>query len=247
MRPAHRAPVIAALATAAALIVAGCGTAASSNPTPPAVAAPSDAASVSPAPAPPPPPAPPAPAATSSPAAGAETPSSAPAAAALNKYTFPDGRLSFEYPADWRVELFPAADAPSTSRSATVFDASGTEQATVYAGQAADGVAHPVTRTVFESEPVPGLAQQPAPAAHYSFYVDRAGDITTYRMHLTAGEPTAGDDSRIDGIIRVGDGVLVADVKFIENPFASDEAAKSWLASDEGDALKELLLSMSYR
>jgi hypothetical protein len=30
--------------------------------------------------------------------------------------------------------------------------------------------------------------------------------------------------------------VLVADVKFIENPFASDE----------GDALKELLLSMSY-
>ena len=117
----------------------------------------------------------------------------------------------------------------------------------MYAGQAADGVTHPVTRTVFESEPVPGLAQQPAPAAHYSFYVDRAGDITTYRMHLTAGEPTAGDDSRIDGIIRVGDGVLVADVKFIENPFASDEAAKSWLVSDEGDALKELLLTMSYR
>jgi hypothetical protein len=160
---------------------------------------------------------------------------------------FPDGRLSFEYPADWRVELFPAADAPSTSRSATVFDASGTEQATVYAGQAADGVAHPVTRTVFESEPVPGLAQQPASAARYSFYVDRAGDITTYRMHLTAGEPTAGDDARIDGIIRVGDGVLVADVKFVENPFAGDEAAKSWLVSDEGDALKELLLSLSYR
>jgi len=245
MRPAHRAPVIAALATAAALIVAGCGTAASSNPTPPAVAAPSDAASVSPAPARPA--APPAPAATSSTAAGAETPSSAPAAAALSKYTFPDGRLSFEYPAEWRVELFPAADAPSTSRSATVFDASGTEQATVYVGQAADGVTHPVTRTVFESEPVPGLAQQPAPAAHYSFYGDRAGDITTYRMHLTAGEPTAGDDSRIDGIIRVGDGVLVADVKFIENPFASDEAAKSWLVSDEGDALKELPLSLSYR
>ncbi|HET6232572.1 MAG TPA: hypothetical protein VFE05_21025 [Longimicrobiaceae bacterium] len=182
-------------------------------------------------------PAAPAPAATSSTAAGAETPSSAPAAAALNKYTIPDGRLSFEYP----------ADAPSASRSATVFDASGTKQATVYAGQAADGVTHPVTRTVFESEPVPGLAQQPALAAHYSFYVDRAGDITTYRMHLTAGEPTAGDDSRIDGIIRVGDGVLVADVKFIENPFASDEAAKSWLVSDEGDALKELLLTMSYR
>lgn len=214
MRPAHRAPVIAALATAAALIVAGCGTAASSNPTPPAVA---------------------------------ETPSSAPAAAALNKYTFPDGRLSFEYPADWRVELFPAADAPSTSRSATVFDARGTEQATVYAGQAADGVSHPVTRTVFESEPVPGLGQQPAPAARYSFYVDRMEDITTYRMHLTAGAPTAGDGSRIDGIIRVGERVLVADVKFIDNPFASDDAAKSWLTTAEGESLKALMLSMSYR
>jgi hypothetical protein len=53
--------------------------------------------------------------------------------------------------------------------------------------------------------------------------------------------------ARIDGIIRVGERVLVADVKFIDNPFASDDAAKSWLTTAEGESLKALMLSMSYR
>ncbi len=188
-----------------------------------------------------------APAATSGPTAvGTPPPSSAPAAADVAKYTFPDGRLSFEYPADWRVELFTGAGEPSLSRTATVFDAKGTEQVTVYSGQIADGVSHPVRRTVFESEPVPGLSQQPAPAAHYAFYVDRMDGTPTYRMHLSAGAPPAGDSARMDGIIRIGKEVLVADVKFIEKPFASDDAAKDWLDGAEGRALKALMLSVSY-
>lgn len=177
---------------------------------------------------------------------GTPPPSSAPGAADVAKYTFPDGRLSFEYPADWRVELFTGAGEPSLSRTATVFDAKGTEQVTVYSGQIADGVSHPVRRTVFESEPVPGLSRQPAPAAHYAFYVDRMDGNPTYRMHLSAGAPPAGDSARVDGIIRIGKEVLVADVTFIEKPFASDDAAKDWLAGTEGRALKALLLSMSY-
>ncbi len=188
-----------------------------------------------------------APAATSGPTAvGTPPPSSAPAAADVAKYTFPDGRLSFEYPADWRVELYTGAGEPSPSRTATVFDAKGTEQVTVYSGQIADGVSHPVRRTVFESEPVPGLSQQPAPAAHYAFYVDRMDGTPTYRMHLSAGAPPAGDSARMDGIIRIGKEVLVADVKFIEKPFASDDAAKDWLDVAEGRALKALMLSVSY-
>lgn len=154
--------------------------------------------------------------------------------------------MSFEYPAAWRVELFTGEQKPATSGTATVFDASGTAQATVYSGRFADGVGYQVARTVFESESVAGLAQQPAPAAHYSFYVDRMDDKPTYRMHLTAGAPQPGDGSALDGIIRVGEGVLVAEVKFIDRPFASDAAAKSWLAGDEGQSLKRLLLSISY-
>ena len=86
------------------------------------------------------------------------------------------------------MELFEASGSPFVG-TATVYDGSGAKQATVYTGQIADGVTSPVTRTMFESVPVPGLQDQPAPTAHYSFYVDRVNDIAKYRMHLTAGEP----------------------------------------------------------
>ena len=235
MLSARRLPSVAALAAAAALILSGCGVAVPGAASPSGAGIPSDSAGATSAPA------------SAGPTTnGTPPPSSAPGSADLATYTFPDGRLSFEYPADWRVELFTGTGEPSLSRTATVFDASGTEQVTVYSGQAADAVSHPVRRTVFESEPVPGLSRQPAPAAHYSFYVDRMDNAPTYRMHLTAGSPPAGDSDRVDGIIRIGNEVLVAEVRFIEKPFASDDAAKTWLAGAEAKALKALLLSVSY-
>jgi hypothetical protein len=66
-------------------------------------------------------------------------------------------------------------------------------------------------------------------------------------MHLTAGAPAAGKGMALDGIVRIGKEVLVADAQFIEKPFASDAAAKAWLASTEGQAIKALLLSVTYR
>lgn len=243
MRPAFRAPVVTALA-AAALSLAGCGAMVSANPSTsspaaaPASASPSASASVTPS------------ASAGGGAGGAAspgtTPSSAPAPAELKTYTFPNGHVSFKYPSDWKVELFTGAGSPSESATATVIDAGGTKQATVYSGKIADGVSHPVTRTVFESAPVPGLAGQPAPAAHYAFYVDRMDSNATYRMHLAAGAPKSGQGSALDGIIRTSDGVILADVQFIEKPFADDTAAKSWLAGAEGQSLKALLLSISY-
>jgi zona occludens toxin (predicted ATPase) len=239
MRPAFRAPVITALAAAAALSLAGCGAMVSAAPSTSSPAA-SATASVSPSPS----------ASAGGGAGGVATPGTspapAPAAADVKTYTFPDGHVSFKYPAGWKVELFTGSGSPSDSATATVVDASGTQQATVYSGRIADGVSHPVTRTVFESAPVPGLAAQPAPAAQYAFYVDRMDSNATYRMHLAAGAPTPGQGSALDGIIRAWDGVIVADVQFIEKPFANDAAAKSWLAGTEGQALKALLLSISY-
>lgn len=229
MRPAHRAPFAAAFAAAVVLAVAGCGSA-GAGVAPSSAAAPPGSTSAAPA------------TATPGPSTSAGPSSSAPAA--TKTYTFPDGRPSFEYPADWRVELFTGEQKPATSATATVFDAGGTAQATIYAGKVADGVSFPVTRTVFESAPVPGLSQEPAPAAHYSFYADRMDGRPTYRMHLTAGAPQPGAGSALDGIIRVGEGVLVAEVKFIDNPFESDAAAKKWLSGAEGQSLKALLLSI---
>lgn len=240
MRPAFRAPVVTALA-AAALSLAGCGAmvAAAPSSSSPATSA---TASASPTPS--------ASAGGGAGAGGAANPGTSPSpapAADVKTFTFPNGHVSFKYPAGWKVELFTGSGSPSDSATATVVDAGGTKQATVYSGRIADGVSHPVTRTVFESAPVPGLAAQPAPAAQYAFYVDRMDSNATYRMHLAAGAPKPGQGTALDGIIRAGDGVIVADVQFIEKPFANDAAAKSWLAGAEGQALKALLLSISYR
>jgi hypothetical protein len=237
MRPAHRARTSAALTAVAALTLTGCMASAAPGVSGPAPTGPTPTAPASGAPAP----------GTASPttAPGSAPSSSAPAPAALARFTFPDG-LSFEYPAGWRVELFTAAGSPFVG-TATIYDAGGAKQATVYSGQIADGVTSPVTRTVFESAPVPGLQGLPAPAANCSFYVDRVNDLATYRMHLTAGTPIAGAEMALDGIIRTGEGVLVADVHFIDNPFAGDNEAKAWLGGAEGQALKALLMSISYR
>ena len=72
--------------------------------------------------------------------------------------------------------------------------------------------------------------------------------VPTYRMHLTAGAPRAGD-SCSGGRDHQGSGmeVLVADVKFIEKPFASDDAAKAWCWPEPRRGLKVLLLSVTYR
>ena len=51
----------------------------------------------------------------------------------------------------------------------------------------------------------------------------------------------------LDGIIRMGEGVLVADVNSSTIPSRVTTAAKSWLAGAEGQALKALLLSIAYR
>lgn len=255
MRTAHRATFVTSLAAAAALSLAGCGAVAESasnkvTPSAAAVGATSTATATDAPATATPVPASPAPSSTkpgtAAPgAAGSGT--AAPGSADLATFTFPGDRVSFKYPATWKVELFTGSGAAPASGTATVYDANGNRQATIYSGHIADGVTHPVTRDVFETQPVPGLQKQPAPAAHYSFYVDRVADTSVYRMHLTAGAPPSGADLAQDGIIRVGKDVLVAEVQFIEKPFASDAAAKAWLAGDEGQALKALLLSISYR
>ena len=107
---------------------------------------------------------------------------------------------------------------------------------------------HPVTRTVFESAPVPGLGQQQAPAAHYSFYVDRMDS----NCHVPHAPDSRG--ARQPGRAWHSTGSSASERKcswprsqFIEKPFADDAAAKSWLAGDEGQAIKALLLSVTYR
>jgi hypothetical protein len=165
----------------------------------------------------------------------------------LATFTFPDGRTSFSYPASWTVDVFHAAGAQPTSATATVKDPAGRRMATVYIGQVTDAVTTPVVRTVYESTPVPGLAALPAPAAHASWYRDDAGGVPAYRLHLTAGPAASGEGMSLDGIIRAGADVLVAEVVWDSpTPFASDAAAQAWYASREGQQVKAVLTSIAY-
>jgi hypothetical protein len=219
MRHVHRPYLIASLAAAVALGLAGCGSgvpAGASGDTPPSAVAPTG---------------------PGSPAPGYS--------GELIPFNFPNGPLSLQYPLEWHAGLAEGGGMPQGSSTATLSDPQSTNEVTVYLGKMADAVSHPVSRTVFESEPVPGLSGQAAPAANYSFYVDRMDGKPTYRMHLTAGAPAAGNSTALDGIIRVGEDVLVAEAHFTK-PFASDAAAKAWLAGTEGQAFKAIFLSMAY-
>src|SRR5688572_22306987 len=115
MRPARRATTYMALSAIAALTLAGCaaGTAGDGG-SPTGRAAQTTAAS---------PPASVIPVATSSPApAGPVT------------FTFPDGRLSFQHPKGWHVELFEASASPYVG-TATVSDPTGGAHISVYTGE----------------------------------------------------------------------------------------------------------------
>jgi hypothetical protein len=117
----------------------------------------------------------------------------------------------------------------------------------IYYGSIADVVAGSASRTILETDPVPGLVGHFVPTPHSSFFVDRSDGAEKYRMGLTAGLPVSPDGKVQDGLIMLGDRVLTADVLFTEQPFTNDQAAKDWYWGAEGKALKSVLMSFSYQ
>lgn len=237
MRPAQRARFFLAAAAAAALSLAGC--AADSTLESAGSQVPGSTAPVSAGPAP---------------MAGSPGPTEPGKQLAPPGFhpdspvtvTFPDGRLSFQHPKAWHVEFFQPS-ASSLVSTATVSDPTSQAKITIYTGQIADVVASPVDRTVLEADPVPGLRGHSVPTPHSSFFVDRSGGAAHYRMGLTAGLPVSPDGEVQHGLIMLGDRVLTADVVFTGQPFANDEEAKAWYWGAEGQALKAVLMSLSYR
>jgi hypothetical protein len=161
-------------------------------------------------------------------------------------FAFADGRLSFAYPAGWRVKHEQVSTSPAVE-TATVYDAGGTEQINIYYSQVGDATAGNVSRTVIETDPVRGLIGASVPTPSSSFYIDRADGVKHYRMGLTPGAPVSPDGQVQYGLVKIGDRILTADVLFTEPRFEGDEAAQAWYWSDEGRALKSVLMSFSYR
>jgi hypothetical protein len=228
MRPARRAATTMALTAVAALTLTGCmadSTARDGGPSTGTAA----------------------PAVTQSPAASivpAATSSAVPTGPVT--FTFADGRLSFAHPEGWRVEHEQVSASPAVE-TATVIDAAGNEQVALYYSQVGDAVAGNVSRFILETDPVPGLIGASVPTPSSSFFVDHAFGTATYRMALTPGSPVSPDGQVQYGHVMLGGRILAADVLFTGQPFADEDAAKGWYWSDEGRALKAVLMSFSYR
>jgi hypothetical protein len=191
-------------------------------------------------------------------------------------YTFPDGHLSFTYPAGWsvRAEQGPF-DPPGTaeaSRIVTVLDGSGAEVARVFNGNYADGTGGLVDRTILDRAVVPGVRATSGESVEFGFssnqsqYIPYEGPpyegMPSPRSGPVDGPPTYIMDARLTselkaGIsssgtnqVRVPNGIMSAYVQFdaAKNPaFATPEAAKAWMGSTQYAQLKSLLLSLSYK
>ncbi|HSN37951.1 MAG TPA: hypothetical protein VLT34_16515 [Arthrobacter sp.] len=203
-------------------------------------------------------------ASTTPPAAPSESASSVPEtpqAPVLETFTFPDGHISFSHPTGWTVKTQPGPalneEAQKTSVDATVFDASGAEVAHVLSGMYGDGAAGPVKRTVLDHAPVPGITDLSGEGAEFGFAYDEipGGGSTGgpyYFMDVRrAHEFLPNQDTSGSNQVQLPNGVLTAVVVFggteSKPPFATPDAAKAWMGSEQYAQLKAMLLSLRYK
>jgi hypothetical protein len=173
----------------------------------------------------------------------------APPAPALKRFTFPDGHISFAYPASWTVSVAQGPTLPGgtiDSKTATVRDATGNELANIRSGMYEGGAAGPIVRrTIIEQADVP-LPDQRRRAV-YAFYSDTIpGGATWYSMGIESGPLAATNTATTGGGVVLPNGILQAHVVFADVPFSSLDAARAWYAAAEGQQLRALFLSMAY-
>lgn len=177
-----------------------------------------------------------------------------PRAAALQTFTFPDGHISFTYPAGWKIRTeqgpYLTAESKAGSVSAIVTDGSGAEVARLLSGMYGDGAAGRVKRTVIDQAPVPGITSKEP--VHFGFVRDeiQPGDEEYYFMDVRlAHEFQPAETGSGSNQIPLANGIMTASVIFDyekQPVFASIDAAKAWMATEQYAKLKALLLSLKY-
>jgi hypothetical protein len=206
----------------------------------------------------------------------AVAPTTPPPVAAPQKFTFPDGHLSFTLPVGWSVRTeqgpYLSEAARAGSVGAVVLDSAGSEVARVSSGMYGDGAAGMVDRTVLDRAIVPGIADKSGNTVEFGFfsyqvqYVPYDGPAYEGMPPALSGPvdepPYYAMDVRLSsqletGIttsgtnqIAVSNGMMNAYVVFdaAKRPtFDTPEAAKAWMGSAQYTRLKSLLLSLSYQ
>ena len=256
---ARSTPSRTAIPTAAAKAVAPSPVAAAH---PVASAAPAAPAPVAPArsevPAEPVRPAPAAPAAPAPQVPAQPVVPVAPVQPALKSFTFPDGHISFSYPASWsvRTQRGPGREGPPWQPvEAIVSDRTGADLFRVSSG--ADGIgctAGPANRTVLDKAAAPGMRFVDGTTPIFGFIVESHGGQDWYAMAVMHPRfLQEGDVGSHCTLLVMGNGGALNQVIFdqpvypdAKSAFPNRQAAKAWMATEQYAQLKALIMSLKY-
>ena len=170
---------------------------------------------------------------------------------ALKTFTFPDGHISFAYPANWSIRTQPGPtlpDGPAECIEAVLSDHHGKDVAFIVSGFYGDGASGQVDRTVFESTPVPGLAGFEGEPT-FGFFRDSYIGANVYYFSMDvrpAADLGSGSISGGNGQVMLPNGAAIFRVNIDPSGFPSAEAARAWMNTAEYAQLKALLMSVSY-
>lgn len=183
------------------------------------------------------------------------TSSPAPEAAALKSFTFPDGHLSFDYPADWSIETGQAPYLTEADKAgaveAVIYDASGKPAVRVVSGTYGDGAAGPVSRSVYDMEPVMGIKATDGETPLLGYAVDTypGGGINTHFDVRVVNEFVDHAGTSGTNQVKLDNGVMVAQALLHDGAtqaFATESEASDWMATEEYKQIRALLLSLKY-
>jgi hypothetical protein len=171
-------------------------------------------------------------------------------APALKTFTFPDGHISFAYPANWSLRTQPGPTlpgGPTECLEVVLSDHRGRDVAFIVSGFFGDGAAGPVDRTVFDSAPVPGLAAVEGEPT-FGFFRDSYVDVNDhfYLDIRPAAELVSGNVNSGTGQVPLPNGAAIFRVYMYSPGFPSAEAARAWMETAEYAQLKALLMSVAY-
>ncbi len=111
-----------------------------------------------------------------------------------------------------------------------------------------DGAAGPLTRSVLDSAPIPSLPNLAGRYREFGFAVDQGIDGTYLYLMDIGNAPEFDPSVHSSGTNQsiMPNGMMVARVIFGTPAFRSPAAARAWMATEQYNQLKALLLSSKY-
>ncbi|MCE3293527.1 MAG: hypothetical protein K0Q84_2464 [Arthrobacter sp.] len=181
----------------------------------------------------------------------------APVQPALKAFTFPDGHISFSYPASWsvRTERGPGREGPPRQVEAIVSDGTGSDLFSVSSGADAIGcTAGPAHRTVLDKAATPGMREADGTTPLFLFIVERITGQDRYAMAImNPRNLQEGDVGSHCTLLVMGNGGALNRVIFdqpfypvAKSAFPNRQAAKAWMATEQYAQLKALIMSLRY-